>query len=229
MSKIAIIPARSGSKGLIDKNIKEMNGKPLMAYTIEAAVESNLFDCIHVATDSEKYGKIAKRYGAEVPFYRSMESAVDSASTWGLIKEVLIKYQKRNQYFNTVAVLQPTSPLRNKAHMIEAMDLFESRDANAVIGICRTEHSPIWSNIIGEDCNMKGFMRTEYIGKGRQELPEFYRINGAVYILKPQTLNNLDELYDHKCYGYIMDKYSSIDIDDEIDFLTAELLLKHNK
>lgn len=226
MSKIAIIPARSGSKGLKDKNIKKMDGRPLMAYTIKAAIESNIFDCVHVATDSEEYGRIARQYGAEVPFYRSQESATDKASTWELVEEVLEKYKELNRYFNSIVVLQPTSPLRKKEHIQQAMELFEQKDANTVIGVCEAEHVPIWSNILNSDGNMRGFIKPEFIGKSRQELPSFYRINGAIYIIRPEVLLKLEELYDNKCYAYIMDKYSSVDIDDLLDFITAETILK---
>ncbi len=98
MKNIAIIPARSGSKGLKDKNIKKLNGKPLVAYSIEAARESNLYDCIHVSTDSELYADIAIQFGAEVPFLRTNETASDTASTWDAIKFVLEEYRKQGAW-----------------------------------------------------------------------------------------------------------------------------------
>ena len=113
MKNIAIIPARSGSKGLKDKNIRNLNGRPLLAWTIEAAVRSGEFDEIMVSTDSEAYAEIARRYGADVPFLRSPATATDTASSWDTVAEVLENCRERGSTFDTFCLLQPTSPLRN--------------------------------------------------------------------------------------------------------------------
>ena len=114
MKSIAIIPARSGSKGLIDKNIRLLCGKPMLAYSIEAAEKSEIFDVVHVSTDSEQYAEIAKNYGADVPFLRGEELSNDTANTWDVVRYVLKKYKELGKYFDVVMVLQPTSPLRTK-------------------------------------------------------------------------------------------------------------------
>lgn len=105
MKNLAIIPARSGSKRLKDKNIKLLNGKPLLAYTIESARESGLFDEIMVSTDSEKYAEIARQWGANVPFLRSYELSNDTASSWDVVKDVIIRYKNLGFEFDTVALL----------------------------------------------------------------------------------------------------------------------------
>ena len=143
MRNIAIIPARSGSKGLKDKNIKELNGKPLMAYTIEAALESGIFDCVHVSTDSEKYAEIGRKFGADVPFLRDVELAGDKSSTWDALRYVVQEYRKRGKEFELVTLLQPTSPMRNARNIREAYEVFEQKSADAVISICELEHSII--------------------------------------------------------------------------------------
>lgn len=112
MRSIAIIPARSGSKGLPDKNIRPLNGKPLLAYSIEAALASGLFDTVHVSTDSERYADIARQYGADEPFLRSAETSSDTASSEDAIREVLRRYEEMGQRFDAFMLLQPTSPLR---------------------------------------------------------------------------------------------------------------------
>jgi len=115
MKNIAIIPARSGSKGLPDKNIRLLCGKPLLAYSIEAALQSDMFDVVHVSTDSIQYAEIAKKFGADVPFLRSTETSSDSASSWDVVKEVIEKYQKVGKCFDTFMLLQPTSqPFGNR-------------------------------------------------------------------------------------------------------------------
>ena len=113
MRNIAIIPARSGSKGIKDKNIRLLNGKPLLAYTIEAALKSKCFDVVMVSTDSKKYKKIAEEYEAEVPFLRSEGNSKDYSSPWEVVKEVLERFKALGEEFDTFALLQPTSPLRS--------------------------------------------------------------------------------------------------------------------
>lgn len=112
MGNLAIIPARSGSKGLPGKNKKPLLGKPLMAYAIEAAVESGLFKAVHLSTDSEEYAEIGRSWGAEVPFLRSLRNSSDTASSWDAVLEVLEQYSRQGREFDTVMLLQPTSPLR---------------------------------------------------------------------------------------------------------------------
>ena len=164
---LAVIPARSGSKGIKDKNIRLLNNKPLMAYTIEAAKKSNIFQCIHVSTDSTKYAEIARQYGAEVPFLRSRELASDTAGTWDTVRFVLEQYANEDRYFDTVTVLQPTSPLRTGQDICNAYKLFCDRKADSVISVCEAEHSPLWCNILPEDGCMNHFLPdqagTEYV------------------------------------------------------------------
>ena len=135
MRNIAIIIARSGSKGLKNKNIRLLKGKPLMAYTIEAALKSKCFDKVMVSTDSKKYADIAREYGAEVPFLRSKETAKDSTSPWDVVKEVLDQYKLMGEEFDTFALLQPTSPLRDHKDIRNAYKEFDEKKANAVVSM----------------------------------------------------------------------------------------------
>lgn len=225
MRNLAVIPARSGSKGLKDKNIKELWGKPLLAYSIEAAQKSGIYDCIHVSTDSEGYAAIARKHGAEVPFLRSRELSSDAATTWDTMRFVLHEYEKLGKIFDMLTVLQPTSPLRTAEDIQEAYGLFMDKHAKAVVGVCEMEHSPLWSNTLPEDGCLEGFSRV----KGdvpRQGLPQYYRVNGAVYMVNVGFLMQRGELYGKHGYAYIMPKEHSIDIDDELDFAMAEFLMR---
>lgn len=226
MRKMAIIPARSGSKGLIDKNIKELCGKPLMAYTIEAAIKSNVFDCVHVSTDSEVYARIAKEYGADVPFLRSKEYAADTTTTWDTVKHVLDMYADRGEKFDFITVLQPTSPLRTEEDILNAYKLFCEKNASSVVGVCEMENSPSLTNTLPENLSLEGFID---MGKSvrRQDLKTFYRVNGGIYMLKKQVLNNLQELYGKDSYAYIMEQSHSVDIDTEWDFKFVEFLMTY--
>ena len=224
MINLAIIPARSGSKGLKDKNIKLLNGKPLMAYTIEAAIKSKMFDEIMVSTDSEKYAKIAKQYGAKVPFMRNSELSNDNASSWDVVRDVLSKYKETGKEFDTVALLQPTSPLRTAEDIVKGYKILKDKSANSVIGVCEVGHSPLWMNTLPEDNVMVNFINPKVAGLPRQKLDKYYRINGALYIRRTDNLNKIEYIYSDKCYAFIMDKKRSIDIDDEYDFLFAEVV-----
>lgn len=226
MKKIAVIPARSGSKGLKDKNIKELLGKPLMAYAIEAAIESNLYDIVHVSTDSELYAQIAREYGADVPFLRTPEFATDNASTWDAMRFVIREYEQRGKIFDVITVLQPTSPLRSKEDIIGAYNYFIEKNANMISSVCEMEHSPLWSNTLPGDMSMENFEDESIADCPRQELPRYYRENGAIYILKADYMMKEKALYKNKCYAYIMERSHSVDIDEEIDFVIAKAMLE---
>ena len=126
-SNLCIIPARSGSKGLKDKNIKMFCGRPLMALTIEAALNSKLFDEVMVSTDSELYAEIARDFGATVPFLRSDEMATDKAGTWDTAREVVSKYRELGKEFDTICLLQPTSPMRTSENIVNAYKVFKEK------------------------------------------------------------------------------------------------------
>lgn len=222
---LAVIPARSGSKGLKDKNIKELNGKPLLAYSIEAARESGIFDRIHVSTDAERYAEIARAYRAHVPFLRSPETASDTASTWDAVRFVLKEYEKLGERFDTVTVLQPTSPLRTADDITGAFRQFWEKKANMISSVCEMEHSPLWSNTLPEDLSMENFEDESLAFLPRQSLPVYYRENGAIYIVKVQHLFSASNIYKDKCYAYIMEQSHSVDIDGAVDFAIAQAML----
>lgn len=226
MRSIAVIPARSGSKGIKDKNIKLLNNKPLLAYTIEAAQKTQIFDRIHVSTDSRRYVEIARQYGAHIPFLRSAETSADASLMWDAMRFVLKEYEKCGECFDTITVLQPTSPLRTSEDVEGAFKFFREKQANMISSVCEMEHSPLWSNTLPEDLSMKDFEDEKLAYMPRQNLPVYYRENGAIYVLKVEHLFSASNVYKEKCYAYIMSKEHSVDIDDEFDFTVAEILMK---
>ena len=221
---IAIIPARSGSKGLPDKNIRILNGKPLIAYSIIQAQEAGIFDEIFLSTDSQEYANIAMQYGANVPFLRSDELASDSASTWDCVKEALEQYHTIGKEYDIVVVLQPTSPLRTARDIINAIKKMVRTNADSVVSVCEADHSPLWYNTLPENQSLKGFVRPEIMSKTRQELPTFFRINGAIYAVSTSYFLRRQNIYDGNSFAYIMPKERSIDIDTLFDFSLAEYL-----
>ena len=222
---LAVIPARSGSKGLKDKNIAKLAGKPLMAHTIEAAVQSGVFDEIMVSTDSPDYARIAEQYGAAVPYLRQEETAGDTASSWDVVREVLAQYATLGRSFSHVMLLQPTSPLRNAEDIKKAYRLFVDRDAEAVISVCEVDYQPWLINTLPPDLTMDGFIGQDGFARRRQDMDVYYRINGAIYLVRTRMLTPDFYLYGPRSFAYIMDKQKSIDIDDRSDLRAAEVYL----
>lgn len=228
MKRIAIIPARSGSKGLKDKNIKELLGKPLIYYSIKAAIDSKAFDKIFVSTDSQKYADIAKECGADASFLRSERTSSDTASTWDAVREVLDEFDKRGEHYDQIMVLQATSPLRTSEDINNAINLYNEKKANAVVSVTETDHSPLWCNTLPEDGSMDNFENPATVNLPRQKLPKYYRYNGAVYLINRTELDQA-QMFKKKCYAYIMPQDRSIDIDTELDFRIGEILMESRK
>lgn len=227
---LAIIPARSGSKGVKDKNIRVLCGKPLLAYTIEAAVSSKAFDTILVSTDSLQYAEIAKKYGAEVPFLREKETAEDDSSTWDVVEECLKKYEKNGKVFDVLVVLQPTSPLRDKDDICFAIEKMKDIKAGILASVCEVEHPIIWTSTISEEGQLVELAETIKDYQPRQKIEKRYRLNGAIYILHVEEFRSMMDKglspFSNGCYAYVMPQSKSIDIDSEIDFDIAECFIK---
>lgn len=224
LKSLAVIPARSGSKGLRNKNILSLNGKPLIAYTIDAALNSGIFDKIMVSTDSEEYAEIAEKYGAEVPFLRSEGNSSDMASSWDVVKEVLYKYiEDFKIQFSDFCLLQPTSPFRTEKDIINGYSLYKQKNVGAVTSVCECDHPPAWSMVLPDDGSLKRF-RENLLNIPRQGYEKYYRLNGALYI---RAVSYEDEIniIDTREFAYIMQRSHSLDIDTIEDFQFAEFLL----
>jgi len=222
---LAIIPARSGSKGLKDKNIKELNGKPMIAYTIEAAKKSKIFDSIVISTDSQKYADISIEYGAEVPFLRPASLASDTSSSIDVIMHTIFELRKIGLKYDYFMLLQPTSPLRTEIHILEAIKLLFEKEANSIVSVCEVEHSPLLMNTLDESLSMEKFILQD-ANKRRQQLPKYYRLNGVIYLSDVKYFVEYKDFYKERSFAYIMDKERSIDIDDQLDFEVAKELIK---
>ena len=227
---LAVIPARGGSKGVPGKNIRLLSDKPLIAYTIEAAIQSNLFDHIIVSTDSEEIAEVSRKYGAEVPFLRPDDLSGDAVSSDAVVLHALEYYEMQGEKFDTVCKLQPTSPLRAGKHIIEAYNLLLDKDSDYVVSVCECEHSPLWSGVLGPDNSMDSFMEEQNKSSCRQYLPKYYRLNGAIYIAKVELYQKNRNFLGKNATAYIMEQEDSIDIDSILDFEIAEFLInKFNK
>lgn len=222
---LAIIPARGGSKRLPRKNILDLAGKPLIAWSIEAGLRSKYIDRTVVSSDDDDILTISKYYNADA-IQRPRELASDSATTFDAIKHAIESFSQ----YDYIILLQPTSPLRDNNHIDEAIELLMAKDAEAIVSVCETDHSPLWSNTLSKDGNMYGFLRDEIKNKRSQDLEKYYRVNGAIYICNTAKLLEEKTFFiNDSIFAYKMDRKSSVDIDEEIDFKLANLLLTEQK
>ncbi|WP_457745044.1 acylneuraminate cytidylyltransferase family protein [Sulfurimonas sp.] len=227
MNKIlAIIPARGGSKRLPRKNVLDLHGKPLIAWSIEAALRSRYISKTVVTSDDEEILDIAKRYKADT-IERPDELASDSATTFEAIKHAI---ETSDESYKYIILLQATSPLRDEKHIDEAIELLNVKNADAIVSVCEMEHSPLWSNTLDDDLSMKGFLKEEVLNKRSQDLEKYYRLNGAIYIANVKKfLENGSFFLKENIYAYVMEKSDSIDIDTQADFDFANYLLSVRK
>lgn len=222
-SFLSIIPARGGSKRLPRKNILKILDKPLIAYSIEAGLNSKYIDKLIVSSDDDEILSISKDYGAEI-IKRPANLAEDTTTTFDTLKHVV---ENISEEYEHIVLLQATSPLRKSSHIDEAIKLLEEKKADAIISVCEMEHSPLWSNTLPSDNNMKLFLKDEIKNKRSQDLEKYYRLNGAIYICRTDKfLENKGFFLEENIYAYIMDRKDSIDIDEEIDFIIASEFIK---
>lgn len=221
---IALIPARGGSKGLPNKNIKLLDGKPLIAYTIEAALQAKEISRVIVSTDYENIKEVALQYGADIPFLRPDFLATDSSSSLDVFKYTINRLEEEeNIVIDNFVVLQPTSPLRTSKHIDEAISLFREKEAKAVVSYCKEYHSIFWHKKIDSKGKIINIFEGDF-SKNRQEIEETYFPNGAIYVFNKNYIFGTKD-YSNDCYAYIMDRKYSIDIDTIDDFLYAEFLI----
>lgn len=226
MKRIAIIPARSGSKGLKDKNIINLCGKPLIAYSIEAALETSLFDHVIVSTDSEHYADIAQHYGAEV-MMRGEALSNDKATTFMVLEDILKnRFQESIDYF---VLLQPTSPLRTSKHITEAIEKFESKieHFDFLVSMKEAEHAKVLVNPIDDDESLKYF-DTDFSNYRRQGYKD-YSPNGAIFIAKPDSYLEQKHFFGAKALSYIMSAEDSVDIDGALDLVVAKEIISYRE
>jgi len=226
---LGLILARGGSKRLPRKNILPLAGKPLLAWTVEAAQAARHLDRVVLSTDDIEIADVGRQFGAEVPFTRPSELASDTATSLNVILHALRTLAEQGEPYDYVVLLQPTSPLRSAADIDAAIELLLTKEADAVISVCETDHPPEWSNTLPDSLSMAGFYRPGIRSTRSQDLPKSYRLNGAVYVYSCRRLLQSGSLeMDDNSYAYIMPRERSVDIDSAIDFEIAQLLLRRS-
>lgn len=222
-----LIPARGGSKRLPRKNVKLLCNKPLIAWTIEVAKVSKFVDQIVVSTDDIEIKEVSEKYGAIVPFIRPEYLSSDTANSFDVVKHA-IQFLNIESENHLLILLQPTSPLRTVEDLDQALNFFIERSASGVVSVSEAEHSPLWSNVLPDNCEMSDFIRPEVKDKRSQDLPKFYRLNGSIYIYKTSELIEKKSIfYDETVFAFETSKHTSVDIDTELDFIIAETLMKY--
>lgn len=224
MNILIIIPARGGSKGIPGKNIKLLNGKPLIYYTIDAArcVTDDTHIC--VSTDDDRIIETVESYGLKVPFKRPDFLATDTASTYDVLLHALNFYEEKGEFFDAVILLQATSPFRTGEHLKKALALY-SKDIDMVVSVKETDSNPYYVCFEEDENGMLQISKGDGHYTRRQDCPPVYEYNGAIYIINPESLkmNPLNKF--SKKRKYVMDQKCSLDLDDMIDWKLAEIIL----
>jgi len=209
---LAIIPARGGSKGLPRKNIIDLAGKPLIAWTIEASLKSKYITKTVVSSEDSEILEISKQYRSNI-IKRPDELALDTTASEPVIKHVIEKLKQKNQEFDYLVLLQPTSPLRNVKNIDNAFDILFQSDATALISVSEIDNKILKAFKENRDGFIEGVSNNKYPFMRRQDLPKTYLSNGAIYIIKVDEFIKNGSLFTNKTISYIMDEIESLDID----------------
>jgi len=221
MRAVAIITARGGSKRIPRKNIREFCGKPILAYSINAALSAGIFDTVMVSTDDNEIAEIARSYGAEVPFMRSEATANDYAATNDVVKEVLDTYAKHGECFDIACCIYPTAPFLTGETLKKAVELLEEKQADSVIPVVRFGFPPQRSVIVEE--GMLQFKWPEYMFSRSQDLQPFYHDAGQFYCMRTEGFLAENRLFMTKTVPLELSEMEVQDIDNEVDWKLAEL------
>lgn len=220
---LALIPARGGSKGIKGKNIIDLNGRPLISYSITAALESSFIDRTVVSTDSEEIAAVSRKYGADIPFMRPSGLAADKSKTEEVVLHAIDFFRERKEYYDVLILLQPTQPLRTTSDIDSSIRLFFEKGQRGLVSVSSVDDHPILIRSINEENELTSLLGLNSTCR-RQDMPEYYRVNGCIYI------NRVDEISEETSFndnpiGYIMETDHSVDIDELKDLALAEYYL----
>lgn len=221
---IAIITARGGSKRIPKKNIKDFCGKPIIAYSIIAALESGIFDEVMVSTDSEEIGKIAKDYGASVPFWRSEETSNDYATTYDVISEVINTYEETGIKYDYACCIYPTAPFITDKKLGEAFNILLEKNVDSVIPVVPYSFPPQRAFIEKE--GRIQYQYPQYMNSRSQDLQKIYHDCGQFYFFDVKALKEQKKIVMENCYGILVPEEEVQDIDNMSDWKIAELKYK---
>lgn len=227
MKVLGLIPARGGSKGVPRKNVRELCGKPLLAYTTEPALASKRLSKVILSTDDSEIAEIGRSLGVEVPFLRPAELAEDSTPTFPVVVHAIEQLEAMGEFYDAICLLQPTNPLRTTRDIDACIELLESTEADSVVSVLRVPHQfnpkwVYWQNENGELALSTG--EPTPIAR-RQDLPPAYYRDGSVYLTRRKVLAEYGNLYGRKVHGFELDSRSCLNIDTNDDWILAERML----
>lgn len=225
---LAVVPARGGSKGLPGKNIRPLSGKPLIAWSIEQALDAQSIDLVVVSTDDQEIAEVASRYGACVPFLRPEHLASDAASSIDVVVHALDHLAQNGSVFDIVVLLEPTSPLRDSLDIDQAVQRMADSHASAIVSVCRAESShPAFVFRQSPDGHLIPFMERPPTGLRRQEIEPMFFLDGSIYASEVQALREQRSFYHSNTIAYEVPKWKSFEIDDLEDFQIVEALANY--
>ncbi|MBF0483581.1 MAG: acylneuraminate cytidylyltransferase family protein [Candidatus Omnitrophica bacterium] len=222
---IAIIPARGGSKGLPQKNILPVAGKPLIAYSIEQALACPYIDQVLVSTDSAEIGDIAKKYGAEVPFLRPAHLALDKSSTMDVLLHAVTFLEEHGEKFEVMVLLHVTAPLRSVDDISNSISMLVDGDYDDVFSVSDAHRSPYFNMVEKKDHFYAPVISTDFVS--RQQTPQVYDLNASIYVWWVEVFKRSPKVYLPKSGVYVMPKERSVDVDDAFDFFMVQCLMDH--
>lgn len=225
MSCVAIITARGGSKRIPRKNIKEFCGKPIIAYSIEACLKSDIFDEVMVSTDDEEIAEISKQYGASVPFFRSVENSDDYKNSSDAVMEVIEEYKKLGKFFDSLAMIYPTAPFMTAEKLVCGMKVFTESGADSLIPVVKFGYPPQRGFIIKND--RLEFQNPEYKFTRSQDLDSLYHDVGQFYFAKTNVFMECKSMITNNIATIIIPDEEVQDIDNESDWKLAEIKYRH--
>ena len=220
---------RGNSKGVKNKNLKKINGIPLLKYTIDQAIKSNLFDKIVISSDSKKIISMGNKFGIKDFILRPKKLATDKSGKLDVLKHALSEVEKIYlQKFDIIFDLDVTSPLRSNNDIKEAYNLFQKKNASKLITATNARKNPFFNQVMIKNNNVQLVKRSKNVIVRRQSAPKIYDMNASIYIYKRQTLIRSKEIFPKNTIIYLMPEERSVDIDNKLDFQIVEMLLKKN-
>lgn len=222
---LAIVTARSGSKRLPDKNVRNLCGKPLFVWSVLAGLNCPQVLRTIVSTDSVEYQRIAIEAGAECPWLRNTALAADETSSADVVRDVLERLGDEIQQYRALVLLQPTSPLRTAQDVSGALALYEARNAPAVVSVSEVECPPAWMGQLRSDLVMDEFVPAQFRGLRSQDFGDWYRLNGAIYVIGIEQFRREHGFIPQGSLAYVMPRERSIDVDTAFDFELAQFLM----
>ena len=231
MKILALIPARGGSKGVPRKNIRDLAGKPLLAYTADVALASTKITRVVLSTDDEEIAQVGRDCGLEVPFMRPDDLAADSSPTLPVIQHALEFYAERGEFFDALLLLQPTNPFRKLSYIDDAIDLFEKENADCVFSalLVPDHYNPHWVYLNNEDGSVALSTGEDSPIPRRQSLPQAWHREGSIYLTKTDVILKKNSLYGEKVFSLEIDPQDSVNIDTMEDWHKAEKLVEERR